>query len=177
MKTFYPKLVLISLLLFSFSVPAQDNCTLLTQTSTALLNLRVGIPVEEVRNKLGTNLGIKTNKKGDYRFFQNYIDKKPPVGLSGVRAFYLRFFEKKLYQAEIFYDENKYPADIKNFAEIISAELGLPLAEWKFAHRQAVFSCGDVSLEIDYQLNPRIELTDEKAQKQVDETNKKTKLF
>jgi hypothetical protein len=177
MKTFYPKIALLFLLIFSASLRAQENCTQFTVSSAALLNLRVGMAAEEVRNKLGTSLGIKTNKKGDYRFFQNYIDKKPPAGLSGVRAFYLRFFEKKLYQAEIFFDEDKYPADVKNFAEIISAELSLPLAGWKFAHRQAVFSCGDISLEIDYQINPRIELTDEKVRKQVEEINKKTKLF
>lgn len=177
MKYFYPKIALIFLLAFSFSVRAQENCTSIQQTGDILLNLQLGMTVEEVSNKLGNNLGIKTKKKGDYRFFQNYINKKPPNNLIGVRAFYLRFFEKKLYQAEIFYEENKYPSDIKNFAEIISTQLNLPVADWKFAHRQSVFRCGEVSITADYQLNPRIELTNEPIKKQVDEINKKTKLF
>ncbi|MEK7725297.1 MAG: hypothetical protein AAB336_13165, partial [Acidobacteriota bacterium] len=96
---------------------------------------------------------------------------------NGVRGIYLRFFEKKLYQVEIFYEENKYSADIKIFSEIVSAQLNLPIADWKFAHRQAVLKCGETSLTADYQLNPRIELTNETIKKQVDEINKKTKLF
>ena len=131
----------------------------------------------DVTNKLGKDLKIKIKKDEDYRFFQNYIDKKPPPNLTGVRAIYLRFFEKKLYQIEIFYEENKYPSDIKSFTEIISTQLNLPTSDWKFANRQAVLKCGESSLTADYQLNPRIELTNEPIKKQVDEINKKTKLF
>ena len=130
--------------------------------------------VDEVNRKFG-NLKIRIKNNDDYRFFQNYIDKKPPQNLSGVRAIYLRFFEKKLYQIEIFYEENKYPADIKSFTEIVSNQLNLPVLDWKFANRQAVFACSENSLKIDYQLNPRIELTNEIVKKQIDEINKKTK--
>lgn len=177
MKNFYPKIALIFLLALSFSVRAQENCTPIAKTSDVLLNLQIGMTVEEVSSKLGSNLGIKTKKKGDYRFFQNYINKKPPQNLTGVRAFYLRFFEKKLYQAEIFYEENKYPSEIKNFAEIISTQLNLPVTDWKFANKQGVFRCGETSITADYQLNPRIELTNDTIKKQIDEINKKTKLF
>lgn len=177
MKKFYPKIAIIFLLTFSISTYSQENCTPIQQTSDILLNLQLGMTVEEVSNKLGKNLGVKTKKKGDYRFFQNYINKKPPANLSEVRTIYLRFFEKKLYQAEIFYDENKYPSDIKNFAEIISTQLNLPVADWHFANKQGVLKCGERSLIADYQLNPRIELTNETIRKMVDELNKKTKLF
>lgn len=177
MKNLYPKIALLFLLTFTFSVHAQENCTQFTNTSAILLNLQLGMTSQEVSSKLGKNLGINTKKDKDYRFFQNYINKKTPQNLSGVRTIYLRFFEKKLYQIEIFYDENKYPTDIKNFSEIVSAQLNLPVADWKIAHRQAVFNCGETSLEIDYQLNPRVELTNETIVKQVAEINKKTKLF
>lgn len=177
MKSFYPKIALLFLLMFFASARAQETCPQFTDTSEVLLNLRLGMTAQEVRNSFGGKLGIKTNKKGDYRFFQNYIKKNPPNNLGGVRAMYLRFFEQKLYQAEIFYEENKYPADIKNFSEIVSNQLNLPVADWKIAHRQAVFTCGENTLEIDYQLNPRVELTDETIRKQVDEINKKKKLF
>lgn len=177
MKSFYPKIALIFLLTFSFSAFAQETCTQITQTADVLLNLQLGMSVEEVSNKLGKNLGIKTKKKGDYRYFQNYINKKPPSNLTDIRAFYLRFFEKKLYQAEIFYVENKYPSEIKKFAEIISTQLNLPLTDWKFANKQGVLQCGENSVTADYQLNPRIELTNEAIKKKVDEINKKTKLF
>jgi hypothetical protein len=167
MKSIYPKIALI--FLFAVSTYAQDNC--LTNTSEILLNLQLGMTVEEV-NRRFSNLKIRIKTDDDYRFFQNYIDKKPPNNLTGVRALYLRFFEKKLYQIEIFYEENKYPADIKSFAEIVSTNLNLS-ADWKFAHRQAVYQCGESWLKIDYQLNPRIELTDETIRQKVADLRKK----
>lgn len=172
MKLFYPKIALIFLLAFSFSAYAQENCPSIQQTSEVLLNLKLGMTVDEVNQRFGS-FKIKIKKDGDYRFFQNYIDRKPPQNLTGVRAIYLRFFEKKLYQIEIFYEENKYPSEIKNFTEIISNQLNLPLLNWKFANRQGVLNCGETSLTADYQLNPRIELTNETIRRQIAELNKK----
>lgn len=174
MKFFYPKIVLIFLLLFSSSAYAQENCVSIQQTSEVLLNLKLGMTVDEVNQKFGS-LKIRIKNDNDYRFFQNYIDKKPPRELSGVRAIYLRFFEKKLYQIEIFYEENKYPSEIKSFTETISNQLNLPVSDWKFANRQAVLNCGETSLTADYQLNPRIELTNETIRKRIAELNKKNK--
>lgn len=177
MKNFYPKIAVLFLLMISASVGAQSVCTQFTDTSEVLLNLRLGMTAHQVRDRFDGKLGIKTSKKGDYRFFQNYIKKDPPNNLSGVRAIYLRFFDSELYQVEIFYRENKYPQDILDFSVIVSDQLNLASANWKIAHRQAVFSCGENSLKIDYQLNPRIELTNEKIRKEVDEINKTKKLF
>lgn len=160
---------------FSVSAFAQETCPQFTNTSNILLNLQLGMTAVDVTNKLGKALKIKVKKDEDYRFFQNYIDKKPPPNLNGVRAIYLRFFEKKLYQIEIFYEENKYPSAIKSFTGIISTELNLPASDWKFANRQAVLKCSESSLTADYQLNPRIELTNETVRTKVDEINKKTK--
>jgi hypothetical protein len=170
MKLFYPKIALI--FLFAVSANGQDTCPPIEQTSEVLLNLRLGTTVDEVNQRF-RDLKIRIKNNDDYRFFQNYIDRKPPNNLIGVRAIYLRFFEKKLYQIEIFWEENKYPSDIKNFTEIVSAQLRLPVADWKFANRQAVFKCGENSVTIDYQLNPRIELTDEIVQQKVADLRKK----
>lgn len=176
MRSFYPKIAVIFLLAFSLSVYSQENCASIQQTSEILLNLKLGMTVDEV-NKSFSSFKIKIKNNDDFRFFQNYIDRKPPKNLNSVRAIYLRFFEKKLYQIEIFYEENKYPADIKSFSEIVSNQLNLPDDDWKFANRQAILTCGENSLAIDYQLNPRIELTNETIKKQVDEINKKKPLF
>ena len=40
-------------------------------------------------------------------------------------------------------------------------------------HRQAVFKCGETSLTIDYQLNPRIELTDETVRQKIADIREK----
>lgn len=174
MKLFSAKLLILFGLLVTYSIfaLAQENCSPILPASGMLLNLQLGMPVEEVSYKLGKDLKIKTKSNGDYRFFQNYVDKTPPNNLSGVRAFYLRFFEKKLYQIEVFYEESKYPSDLKKFAEIVSNQLKPPLPDWEFAHRQAVLKCGETSLKIDYQLNPRVELTDETILQKVAEQYK-----
>jgi len=171
-------LVLVLLLVSSATfVSARPSCTPIEQTSEILFNLRLGNSVPEVSQILGKGLKIKTKSDGDYRFFQNYIGKKPPANLTGVRAFYLRFFEKKLYQIEFFYEETKYPTEINDFAQIISNQLNLPFSEWTFAHRQAVRKCGEISFKADYQLNPRIELTNEAIREKVAQTNQNIKLF
>lgn len=178
MKSFYARSIILVWFLVGFSafVSAQENCRPILQTSDDLLNLQLGMTIEEVSNKFGKDLKIKTKSDGDYRFFQNYISRKPPKNLSGVRALYLRFFEKKLYQIEIFYLENKYPAELKGFAEIISNHLILPVSDWHFAHRQAVLKCAERSLVADYQLNPRIELTNETVRLKVAEAEKTEKV-
>lgn len=174
MRLFYPKIVILFLFVFSLPILAQENCFQITNTSEVLLSLNLGMTVDEV-NKRFKNLKIKIKNNNDFRFFQNYIDKKPPQELSGVRAIYLRFFEKRLYQIEIFWEEDKYPSDIKNFTEIVSNQLNLPVEDWKFAHRQAVLKCAETTLKADYQLNPRIELTDDSVLKKVEEILKAKK--
>src|SRR5690349_9257984 len=128
MKSFYVKtsLLFCLLVIISFSVSAQENCSSIPKSSI-FLNLQLGMNVAEVNQKLGGAVQIKIKNNDDYRFFQNYIDRQPPNNLSGVRAFYLRFFEKKLYQIEVFYEENKFPSDLKSFTETISDQLNLPL--------------------------------------------------
>src|SRR5690349_1786721 len=93
------------LVIISFSVSAQENCSTIPN-SNIFLNLQLGMNVAEVNQRFGRVVQIKIKNNDDYRFFQNYIDRRPPNNLSGVRAFYLRFFEKKLYQIEVFYEEN-----------------------------------------------------------------------
>lgn len=174
MKSFYPKIAIVFLFIFSLSTAAQENCQNITHTSEVLLNLQLGMSADEI-NKRFRDLKIKVKNDKDHRFFQNYIDKKAPPGLNGVRAIYLRFFAKKLYQIEIFWQENKYPAEIKEFAEIISTQMNLPASDWNFAHRQATLKCGETTLKADFQLNPRIELTDEVILEKVTELQKTKK--
>lgn len=174
MKPFFAKTLVIIcvLVILSLSASAQANCSL-TLSSNVFLNLQPGMKVVEVNQRLGRSVQIKIKNNDDYRFFQNYIDRQPPPNLSGVRALYLRFFEKKLYQIEIFYEENKFPSDLKSFIETISNQLTLPVSGWKITHRQAVLKCGENSLKIDYQLNPRIELTQDTVLQKVAQINKK----
>ena len=149
---------------------AQENCAWTRQTADITINLRLGMTTEEAQAALGKDLKIKLKPRGDYRFFQNYIDKNPPPKLRGVRALYLRFFERRLYQIEIFYEEEFSPT-LENFAARLAAQLDFPASEWVYENKKARIRCGENSLAADYVLNPRVELTDETILAKVSEQN------
>ncbi len=172
MKSFCVKsAIAFCLLAWLFSAArAQENCRWTRQIAGITLNLRLGMTPAEVQSALGGDLKIKRNPKGDYRFFQNYIDKNPPPALRGVRALYLRFFEHRLYQIEIFYNEEFSPS-LEEFASKLAAQYNFPASDWIYENKKAVIRCAENSLAADYVLNPRVELTDETTLARVNEQN------
>ncbi len=113
----------------------------------------------EARAVFGGKLKIKVKKEGT--FFQNYIEQNPPPFLAGVRALYLRFFDGKLYQIEIFYQTQNPKQTLAEFTERLSAQLNLPSNLWTTQFNKAALACSEFSLAADNVLNPRVELTDE----------------
>jgi len=161
------------ILLFLFcSIPcaAQENCDL---SNTSLLGLRLGISPEQARSVFGKDLKVKVKKKGQRTFFQNFIDKPAPSSLNGVRAIYLRFFDGRLYQVEIFYENRSDLQTLENFVGNISAKNNLPA--WKIENGKAQIICSEFSMVADRVLNPRIELTNEVVRAQIDESREKDK--
>ena len=156
---------LILLLLFcSLPGAAQENCDL---SNTSLLNLRLGMSPEQAGSVFGKDLKIKVKKKGQRTFFQNFIKKPAPNSLNGVRAIYLRFFDGRLYQIEIFYKNRSDSQTLENFISDFSAKTNLPA--WKIENGKAQIICGEFSIVADRVLNPRIELTNEAIRAQIEE--------
>jgi len=176
MKSFCVKSAIVFWLLtwFMSAAEAQENCAWMRQTADVMLNLRLEMTTEEVQAAFGKDLKINLKSKGDYRFFQNYIDKSPPPKLRGVRALYLRFFERKLYQMEIFY-ETEFSPTLENFAQTLAGQLNFPASEWIYENKKAAIRCGDFALAADYVLNPRVELTNETVLAKVNELNETKK--
>ena len=172
MKTFCvkPAIVFCLLTIFVCAARARENCVWTNQTADVSLNLRLGMTTAEVRALLDGDLSVKLRPKGDYRFFQNYIKNDPPPRLRGVRALYLRFFEQRLYQIEVFYEEEVSPS-LESFAGIVARQFNFPASEWIYENKKAVIRCGETTLATDYVLNPRIELTDETILAKVNEMN------
>jgi hypothetical protein len=171
MKTF---VLILIFLCCAMSAEAQENCVL--SNAPALLNLRLGISPEQARSAFGRDLKVKVKKKGQRTFFQNFIEKPAPNSLNGVRAIYLRFFDAKLYQIEIFYENRGDWQTLENFINGFSAGKNLP--DWKIENGKAEIKCTEISIVADRLLNPRIELTDETIRAQVDairENEKKKK--
>lgn len=160
-------------LLFAVETAAQAFCADETRNAPAVLNLRLGMTNEEVKNVFGGKLKIKNKRKGEYSFFQNYIKENPPPALSGVRALYLRFFDGRLYQIEVFYEEKATPQTLENFIANVSEKFNFPVSEWQIEYGFAEINCGKYSLAADNVLNPRLQLTDEITRAEVEKSREK----
>ncbi len=169
-------LVLILLFVFLNGVgAAQETCVMDSKTAPVLLNLKLQMSPEQVQNVLGRDLKIKIKGSGERTFFQNFIEKKAPPNLPGVRALYLRFFDRRLYQIEIFYENGNNWRTLEDFTAYVSTDLNLPASIWEITKGRGEIKCAASSLVADNVLNPRIEFTDETIRAQVEAIRKKKK--
>lgn len=153
---------------------AQEKCGLDVNNAPALFSLRLGMSEEEVRQIFGKELKFKPKKKPSERtFFQNFIAKPPPAILPGVRALYLRFFNHRIYQIEIFYENRAEWQTLAEFTSSLATNQNFPNAFWTFKTGAAEIKCFDFTIVADQVLNPRIELTDETSRAAVLETRQK----
>lgn len=79
--------------------------------------------------------------------------------MRGVRALYLRFFDRRLYQIEVFYEPRTDLTTLEAIADALATQLNFPISDWQIKNNRAEVICGETSLVADYILNPRIELT------------------
>lgn len=152
---------------------AQENCELASKTAPLLLNLRIGMSPDEARNVFGKDLKIKIKKNGERTFFQNFIKQPAPNSLRGVRALYLRFYDRRLYQIEVFYEPRPNLRMLEDVTNALSSQLNFPASDWRIKNNRAETICGETSLVADNILNPRIELTDEIIRAKVKELRAK----
>lgn len=162
-------------LVFAAACAAQENCELSSKTAPLLFNLQIGMSPEQARNVLGKDLKIKIKKNGERTFFQNYIRKPAPNSLRGVRALYLRFYDRRLYQIEIFYEPRQDLKTLANIADALSSQLNFSASIWKIENNLAEIICGETSLVADNILNPRIELTNEIIRTEIEKLREKDK--
>lgn len=160
---------------FAVAQPQQQPppCDLTARSSALLLDLRAGMSPAEAQAAIGRDLKIKIKKAGERTFFQNFIKRRAPASLNAARAIYLRFFDRKLYQIEIFYEPR---FDLNTLAEVtdrLAADLNFAAANWTIENNRARIVCGEISLVADLILNPRVELTDETIRRAVEEKRKK----
>ena len=138
---------------------AQEKCDLQVNDAPSVFGLKLGMNPKQVQIVFGKNLKLKIKKEGT--FFQNFIEKKPPPFLPETRAVYLRFFEAKLYQIEIFYEPRNERQTLAEFLGDLSAKFNLPLNFWTTEYGKATLDCTEFSIVADNILNPHVELTDE----------------
>jgi len=146
-----------------------EVCDLKSNEAPALFNLRLGMSSEDVQTVFGRDLKIKIKKNGNKVFFQNFINEPAPPVLSGVRALYLRFFDRRLYAIEIFLEDKPEIKTVEDFARYLSATLNFP-SSWRDERGKQTINCADFSVIADKILNPRVQLID-------DATNAKAEQF
>jgi hypothetical protein len=160
-------------MLSAIACAAQSVCAIESKTAPALHNLRLEMSPAEAQRALGDALKIKIKNSGERTFFQNFIENRPPNALPNVRALYLRFFDRKLYQIEIFYENRNEWQTLEDFTRHLSQTFNTPAESWQFEKGRAEIKCAEISLVADKVLNPRIEITDETARAQVEAIRKK----
>lgn len=166
------------LLFLAVPVAAREICDLRLNDAPTFFGLQLGMTPTEVKSVFGKSLKLKIRKEGS--FFQNFIKKTPPAFLPDVRALYLRFFDYKLYQIEIFYEGENRTAGydkpgLAEFVRILSANKNLPDAFRENKKAQLELNCAEFSLVADNVLNPRIELTDEATRARFEESERRKK--
>ena len=168
--------IMFFLMLFFLATPcaAQKACQLEFKDGPSFLNLKLGMTEEQVRDQFGKELKFKPKKKSKERtFFQNFITKPPPAILPGVRALYLRFFNRKIYQIEIFYENRPDWQTLTEFTRSLAENQNFSDALWIIGADKAEVKCVDFTLIADKVLNPRIELTDDATSAKALEARKK----
>ncbi len=161
MKGCFAKLLVVITLVFAANAAVQNVCVLPNEPT--LLNLRLGATPLEVKNYFGKTVKFKAENKGDVTFFQNYITKPAPEILRGVRAFYLRFLDGRLYQIEVFYEDRADWRTLDAFAESFAASSNFDRVLWQTNRKNLSIECADFTLVADKILNPRLQLTDRKT--------------
>lgn len=162
-KTNFKEIVVFLILLICAGTTAAqtENCQMTLSDAPALRGFRLGMSPAEARAVSGNKLKIKIKRKGS--FFGYFIKERPPEFLSDVRALYLRFFNSKLFQIEIFYEPTAAARTLDEFIAQTSSQTNLPPGLWNRERSQAVVACAGFSIVADNVLNPRLELTDEAA--------------
>lgn len=175
MRNRFAKSIAAVLFLFAFAGTnaAQETCELASKNAPLLLNLQPGMSPEQTQAIFGRDLKIKIKKRGERTFFQNFIKKPPPVLLNGVRALYLRFFDGRLYQIEIFYEARQNFNSLEAITNALAGQLNFPAADWQIENNRARIKCGEISLVADNVLNSRVELTNEIVRAEIEELRKK----
>ena len=122
---------------------------------------------------------MKVKPTGQRTFLKTKIKPSAKGGLNGIRSIFLRFFDGRLYQTEIFYHKGSKPQDLSAFSKDYSTRNRFPFDHWKIKYGYAVAKCAGFTLRADTILNPHIEITDEltlEKVKRAEKAKKKSKV-
>ncbi|REJ77569.1 MAG: hypothetical protein DWQ47_14440 [Acidobacteria bacterium] len=153
-----PILLILPILLLLSSANAQSECAVSEPPS--FLNLRLGMTVSEVNSMTRPELKVKAKSDGERIFFKNWINKPAKGNMTGVRAVYLRFFEGRLYDIELFYEEGFRWPDLESLLSEVNRSSILTRENWNVKNGYAEADCEGFAVKADQVLGTHIQLTD-----------------
>ena len=161
-------------LLIVLTVDLSAQCDLVLSDSPKMVGLRLGMTAAETNAALRGAAKVKAKTDGQYSYFKNYLKKGKSKGvLTGARAFYVRFYNKRLYQIEIFYHRDYRWNALESLISDYSAESAFPFEYWKTKHGYATAKCDGFTVRADYILNPHLEISNDAAVDAIAEEKKK----
>lgn len=158
----FKTLTLAAAILLFFTEPwkRQESCNLDVSQAPAVLGLKLGMPGSELPAVFAPAIKIKPSKKSEGSLFLSFAERPATGDFKGVRALYVRYFKGRVYQIEIFYENDSQTTKLEDLIDRLSNELGLPATAWNTKNGRATIDCGGFTLTADAILNPHIELTD-----------------
>ncbi|NNE99361.1 MAG: hypothetical protein HKN25_10120 [Pyrinomonadaceae bacterium] len=166
-------ILFVSLALFTAIAAAQEKCKLNLNEAPKLHNVRLGMSAEEATRAFQNRIKVKAKSDGQSSFFKNFIKKRAKGNLAGIRAIFLRFYRGRIYQIELFYEEDHRWRDLESLLDDYSIQNNFPREFWQTKFEYASAKCMGFSLKADYKLNPHIQLTDDVAAKLVKNAREK----
>jgi len=154
---------------------AQQPCSMSIADSPSITGLKLGMPIADLTSVIGPAIKFKPTKTGEGVFFQNFIEQEPPPKLTGTRTMYVRYFNGKVYQIEIFLDDKDQPSKLEEFTNRLSTYYELPREAWTVKNDRAEMDCGSFRVNADAILNRHIELTDAAAFAEFDQKKQRSK--
>ncbi|MDH3493259.1 MAG: hypothetical protein OEM82_06885 [Acidobacteriota bacterium] len=148
------------LVLGCFGGTIRAECTVTTGESPKLVNLRLGMSPEEVNAALGGASTVKVKKDTRYTHYRRFKKGKAKGQLAGVKTFWIRFFEKRVYSIEVFFHEYGNFQDVEYLAKRYSAAHDFAYENFEVKYGYARAECEGFSVKADYILDPHIEISD-----------------
>src|SRR5690349_3202916 len=92
-------------LLVSVYTFSQESCNRPVSEAPAISGLTVGMSFEQVQQALGSVLKTKPLKNVEGTIYLSFAEQSPPKSLRNIGTLWLRLFENRVYQVEVFYSD------------------------------------------------------------------------
>lgn len=140
-----------------FAGTVYAECKLQLPDSPSLANIRLGMTVDQANAALGGKPKLKSKGERRTNYFR-FKQGKAKGPISGAKAFWVRFYQGRVYSVEIFYHSGY--GDLEGLIETYASRNGFDVSLFETKHGYSRAKCDGFSVKADLILNPHLELID-----------------